>query len=202
MFIQVIQGHVSDKEEVKAALDRWTEQIAQGATGWLGTTAGVTDDGTFIGLARFESEDAARRNSDRHEQHQWWMETSKLFSGDVTFHDCTETFTYGKGGSDKAGFVQCMQGRINDAERMRTLTTEFDKQMSTIRPDVIGGITALHGDGGYTDCIYFTSEREARENESKELSPEAKAGFEEMMSLIEGEITYHDLKDPWLYSPR
>jgi hypothetical protein len=201
MFIQVIQGHVSDKEEVKAALDRWAEQLAPGATGWLGSTAGVTEDGTFVALARFESEDAARRNSDRHEQHQWWMETAKLFSGDVTFHDCKETITYGKGGSDDAGFVQVMQGRVSDVAKLRDLTARFDAQMSKVRPDVIGGSTALHGDGGYTDAVYFTSEREARENEKKELTGDAKAGFDEMMSVI-SDITYYDLKEPWLYSPR
>jgi hypothetical protein len=202
MFIQVIQGHISDKEELKAALDRWTDQIAPGAIGWLGSTAGVTDDGIAIALARFESEDAARRNSDRHEQHQWWMETSKLFSGDVTFHDCTETFTYGKGGSDDAGFVQVMQGRLTgDVERLRQQSESFDATMSQHRPDVIGGVTALHGDGNYTDCVYFTSEREAREGEKKEMPPEVAADFEEMMSLV-ADVTYYDIKEPWLSSPR
>jgi hypothetical protein len=202
MFIQIIQGQVSDKEELKASLDRWVEQISPGATGWLGSTGGVTDDGTFIALARFESEEAARRNSDRHEQHQWWMETSKLFSGDVTFHDCTESFTFGAGGSDDAGFVQVMQGRLTgDVKRLREMAERSDTTMSTFRPDVIGGITALHGDGGYTDCIYFTSEREARENEKKEMPPELAAEFEEMTSLV-ADVTYHDIKDPWLHSPK
>jgi hypothetical protein len=201
MFIQVIQGHISDKEELKAALDRWTEQIAPGAIGWQGSTAGVTDDGIAVALARFESEDAARRNSDRHEQHQWWMETSKLFSGDVTFHDCTESFTWGQGGSDTAGFVQIMQGRSPDPARMRELTTEFDAEMSDVRPDVIGGVSALHGDGGYTTAVYFRSEQEARANESKEMPQMASERFEEMMRLA-GDVTYYDLKDPWLSSPK
>lgn len=202
MFIQVIQGHVSDKEEVHASLDRWADNIAPTATGWLGTTAGVTEDGTCIALARFESEEAARRNSDRHEQHQWWMETSKLFSGDVTFHDCTETIEFGRGGSDDAGFVQIMQGRLTgDVQRMREMAERSDATMTDFRPDVIGGITAIHGDGGYTDCIYFTSEQEARAGEKKEMPPELAAEFEQMMSLV-SDVTYHDIKEPWLYSPR
>ncbi|MGE5763508.1 MAG: hypothetical protein ACM3ZF_06425, partial [Mycobacterium leprae] len=65
---------------MRAAFERWVEELAPGAAGWLGSTAGVTDDGRFIGLARFESEQAARRNSDRPEQGRWWAETSKLFT--------------------------------------------------------------------------------------------------------------------------
>jgi hypothetical protein len=45
MFVQVIQGQVSDPEQVHAALNRWSEQLAAGAPGWLGSTAGVTEDG-------------------------------------------------------------------------------------------------------------------------------------------------------------
>jgi hypothetical protein len=53
MFVQVIQGRVADPARVKAALDRWAEELAPDAEGWLGSTAGVTDDGRFIALARF-----------------------------------------------------------------------------------------------------------------------------------------------------
>jgi hypothetical protein len=41
----------------------------------------VTDDGRFVLLARFESEEAARRNNARHEQGQWWTETEKYLDG-------------------------------------------------------------------------------------------------------------------------
>src|SRR5919198_6335605 len=82
MFVQIIQGQVTDAEQVHAACDRWARELAPDAIGWLGETAGVTEDGRFIGFARFESEEAARRNSDRPEQDRWWAETSKLFTGE------------------------------------------------------------------------------------------------------------------------
>src|SRR5690348_2273573 len=104
MFVQVLRGQVSDPEQVRDALGRWMEQLADGATGWLGSTAGVTEDGRFIALARFESEQAARRNSDRPEQNQWWMETSKLFTGEVTFRDSSDVTVDVAGEPDKAGF--------------------------------------------------------------------------------------------------
>ena len=40
----MIQGRVSDAGGAKAALERWVNDLAPGATGWLGSTAGVTED--------------------------------------------------------------------------------------------------------------------------------------------------------------
>src|SRR5215510_13111569 len=111
MFVQVIQGRVSDAAAMRSAMDQWLRDLAPGATGWLGSTAGVTEDGRFIALARFESEEAAQRNSDRREQGQWWMETSKLFTGEVTFGDSSDVTVDVHGDPDQAGFVQLMQGR-------------------------------------------------------------------------------------------
>lgn len=200
MFIQVIKGRVTDRAELKAMLDRWMDEQAPHAVGWLGSTSGVTADGTFIALARFESAEAARANSERPEQHQWWMETSKLFAGDVTFHDCKETEKFLRGGSDEAGFVQIMQGRATDVARLRELNREMD-QYAGFRPDLIGGMVALHGDGGYTEAAYFTSEAEARKGEQIEPPAAIKALLDEEMSLVQ-DLTYYDLPEPWLTSPR
>ena len=68
MFAQVIQGRTSDAKAFASALDRWMQDLAPGAVGWLGSTGGVTDDGRVIAVVRFESADAAARNSDRPEQ--------------------------------------------------------------------------------------------------------------------------------------
>jgi hypothetical protein len=199
MFAQVIQGKVSDPAGLRAAMERWMDNLSSGATGWLGTTAGVADDGTAIALARFESEDAARRNSDRPQQGEWWEETARLFSGDVTFHDCREVITLGEGGSDDAGFVQIIQGRAKDEVRLRQLGEEFGSRVQNVRPDVIGGLVALHGDARFTQAVYFKSEAEARRGES-DRSPEAQQGQNELMSLIE-DVRFYDLRQPWLHSP-
>ncbi|WP_113703780.1 hypothetical protein [Nonomuraea lactucae] len=200
MFIQVIQGQVSDRGESKEALDRWARELAPGSYGWLGTTAGVTEDGTFVAVARFESREAARRNSDRPEQTQWWMETAKLFAGEVAFHDSDQVHQYLRGGSDSARFVQVIQGRIRDAGRMRDLIRRTEQELGAFRPDLIGGLAAVHDDGGYTETVYFSSEEEAREGEGRELPPGLREAFEELVGLFEGEPRYLDLRDPWLYS--
>ncbi|MGW5685108.1 hypothetical protein [Nonomuraea sp. NPDC003754] len=202
MFIQVIKGRTGDPGQLRAALDRWVEELSSGAPGWLGTTAGVTDDGTFVNLARFESEDAARANSGRSEQHQWWMETSKLLSGDVVFHDSAEVVPFLGGGSDEAGFVQVIEGRVRDVRRLRELNELYEAQFSNFRPDVLGGIAALYDDGSFTQAIYFTSESAAREGERKQPPADLKELFDEEMALYESELVFYDLRDPWLFSRR
>ncbi len=202
MFVQVIQGQVSDAGEVRAALDRWNQELAPGASGWLGSTAGVTEDGRFVALVRFESEEAARRNSDRPEQDQWWAETSKLFTGEATFRDSLDTFVDVVGDPDGAGFVQVIQGRGSDPARARELMGQNSAEWAAFRPDVIGSVGAEHEGGAYSMAMYFTSEAAAREGERKEPPPELKAQMDEMNALTVGEPEFFDLKQPWLYSPR
>ena len=175
MFVQVIRGQVSDPGEVHAALDRWSGQLAAGAPGWLGSTAGVTEDGRFVALARFDSAEAARRNSDRPEQGQWWMETSKLFTGEVTFRDSSDVTPDVTGDPDRAGFVQVMQGRSSDPDRARELMAQDPDEWAAFRPDIIGSVAVGHQGGAYTVAMYFTSEQAAREGERKEPPPELKA---------------------------
>ena len=95
MFVQIIQGMVSDKDEMRAAVDRWVDEVSPGAIGWLGSTGGVTDAGQLIAVVRFESEDAAGRNSDRPEQDAWWTQMSKLFTTEPTFTDTDVLTTRG-----------------------------------------------------------------------------------------------------------
>jgi hypothetical protein len=201
MFVQVIQGQVSDAASVKAQLDRWLQELAPGAQGWLGTTAGVTEDGRFIALARFESEEAARRNSNRPEQDQWWSEVSKLFSGEATFRDSNDVTLDIVGNPDEAGFVQVMQGRGTDPDRARELMSQNSAEWAEFRPDIIGSVAVGHEGGAYTMAVYFTSENEAREGERKEPPAQLKAQMEEIGKLSIGEPEFFDLKQPWLYSP-
>ena len=201
MFVQVFQGPVSDPAQVKELMDRWVADLGPSADGWLGSTVGVTDDGWFIGLARFESEDAARRNSDRPEQGEWWSQLEKLFTSEPAFHESTDIVVDDHGDLDSAGFVQVMQGRTSDGDRARELMDDDDPEWQTYRPDVLGSLMAVHGEDAWTMAIYFTSEADAREGEQKEPPESMKAAMAELDSLAVGETTYLDLKEPWLASP-
>lgn len=201
MFVQVVQGKVSDPAAVKEALDRWVAELSADAPGWLGTTAGVTDDGQFVALARFQDEDAARRNSERPEQDKWWGETATLFTGQPVFKDSTDVTVDLRGDPDDAGFVQVMQGRTTDPERARELMNDDSTDWSAFRPDILGSVSIGHADGEWSMANYFTSEADARAGEQKEPPPELQAQMEEMMKLSAGEPTFLDLREPWMYSP-
>ena len=201
MFVQVIQGHVPDAARIRAALDQWATELAPGAGGWLGSTAGVTEDGRFIALARFESEEAAQHNSDRPEQDRWWAETSGLLTGAATFRNSNDVTVDLVGDPGKAGFVQIIQGRGSDPDRARELMSQDSDEWAKFRSDVIGSVAVGHEGGAYTMAMYFTSEADAREGERKEPPPNLKAQMDEMNTLNIGVPEFFDLKDPWFYSP-
>jgi hypothetical protein len=201
MFAQVIQGRTSDAEGLRAALDRWLQELRPGSIGWLGSTVGITDDGTVIAVARFESAEAAARNGQRPEQSRWWEETSRLFDGEVTFRDSEDITVDLQGDPDQAGFVQVMQGRVRDAGRAKEVMAQIPSDvMAAYRPDVLGSVVIGHQDGAWTQVIYFTSEADAREGERKEPPPELQNAMEEMGKLSVGETTFLDLRQPLLQS--
>ncbi|MDQ3898248.1 MAG: hypothetical protein M3326_13560 [Actinomycetota bacterium] len=198
MFVQVIEGRVRDRDGLRSQVDRWASELAPGAQGWLGSTAGVADDGAFVAVVRFESEQAAQANSDRPEQGAWWEETQGYLDGEVTFTNCPDVDTFGAGGSDDAGFVQFIQGRA-DRQQIEPVARQVDEILRQARPEVIGGIVAWPGDGTFRQVVYFTSEEEARKGEGAEMSPE----HAEAMARISGSMQmerFVDLRDPWLAS--
>ncbi len=199
MFVQVIQGKTSDADALKAQFDKWADELAAGAEGYLGSTAGVSEDGDVVALARFESEEAARANSQRPEQGSWWEETAKLFEAEVTFRDTTDVKTFLDGGSDDAQFVQVLQGRVQDRDRFEALQNQLVERLEEERPEILGMVQAWDEDF-LTQVVYFASEHTAREGEGKAAEPEAMETLEELRSLVEG-LTYLDITDPWLLSP-
>ncbi len=201
MFVQVFQGPVSDAARAGELMDQWVKEQAPAAEGWLGSTGGVTEDGMLVALARFESEEAAQRNSDRPEQGGWWSQLEALFTAEPEFRNSTEVDVDTYGDPGRAGFVQVMQGRTSDPARSRELMASDPTDWQTFRPDVLGSVLANHADGEWTMALYFTSEAEAREGEQKEPPPELKAMMDEMDALSVGEPRFYDLKQPWLAGP-
>jgi hypothetical protein len=192
---------VKDPSGLRKQWDKWQQELKPSATGYLGSTAGITADGEFIALARFEDEQSARANSDGDSQTKWWEETSQYLE-DTMFHDCTLVDLQNDGGSDSAGFVQVIQGKVTDVEKSRELDRRTESQMKEARPDVIGSITAWHPENGrFTSAIYFTSEAEARAKE-KEMtdSKEFQEFMDEWQAISDGEPKYLDLSDPWYSS--
>ncbi len=199
MFIQVLKAKAKDREQVRSHLQSWRSEVG-GAEGWLGGTFGFTDDDTFIGVVRFESRDAAMRNSDRPEQTAWAEQSAALMDGPVEFLDYDETLTFLDGGSDDAGFVQVIQGRTDDTGAFRTLFDDTSA-LRDRRPDVIGGTVGIASDGSFTQTVAFTDEASAREGEKNaDMSDVPPEVAEAMRTLMDG-AEFYDLRDVWFESP-
>jgi len=200
MFIQVVTGKVVDLDGFRREGDRWASAVRPVAEGYLGTTAGTTDDGTFFVASRWESAEAAATNNDRPEQ-QAWFETFAPTVKDVSYANCSEVVTMGEGGSDDAGFVQVMVGTIKDRAKFDALNEQLDEMTAAFegwRDDVIGDVMALHDDDdGFHDIIYFTSEAAARAGEQKEPTPEAMVFMSQMEDATDI-VDYIDLSEPML----
>ena len=193
MFVQVIEGKLSDAPLLDRQLERWRKEIKPGAKGYLGSTGGNTADGRHIAVVRFESEAAAQANSKRPEQDAWMNETSKAFDGPPSFTESSDIDLLFDGGSNDAGFVQIMKGKAKDAAAFRKWGKDHEGQLKEIRPDLIGGIDIYQPDGSFISVAYFTSEAEARKNE-KAMGDDPMMG--EYMSHMDGEMQFLDITDP------
>ena len=200
MFVQVIRGAVTDPAAARAAFDKWYAELAPGAIGWLGSTAGVTADSRLVVLARFSSAEEAERNSDRPEQGEWWAETASIFTGEPSFDNSVDVDVDVVGDPDRAGFVQVIRTQVSDVARARDLMRQDPELWAKVRPEILGSVTAVHEGGHLTTAVYFTSEEEARRGEAAEPDPAMSAVMEEMQSLRVGEAEFFDLTDPWLHS--
>jgi hypothetical protein len=192
MFVQVFQGQLADADLWRRQTAIWRSEIRPRTRGFLGFTSGITASGYAITMARFESAELAAADSDLPEQGAWFEQTSKAFAGEVIFHDCTDVDLMLGGGSDQAGFVQFMQGRSLDQQAMRTSSPEMEAELRQLRPDLLGGVIGWHGDGGFTQASYFTSEADARKNEQAMAESPM---FSEYMKLLDGTPTFYDLAE-------
>jgi hypothetical protein len=198
MFVQVITGKVKDRDGVQRLGERWLAELRPGATGFLGATMGVAEDGTLFNAARFESRDAAMANSERPEQGAWWSEFEACLDGTATFRDSDDVTVRQQGDPDTAGFVQIMEGRVHDLGAVRAFTEETADTLAAERPDVLGDVQIVYPDGTFSNVVYFTSEAEARAAESKpptEAMEEAMAKMNELMAID----SYIDLREPQMF---
>jgi hypothetical protein len=198
MFVQIINGKVKDAEEVRRHDERWRTEVMPGAKGFLGSTIGVADDNRVFAFVRFSDEAAARANSDRAEQSAWWSEFEKCLDGTPTFRESNDVALLFDGGSDKAGFVQVMEGSVTDRAKAEAFETpEMLDELRKARPDLIGSVRAWFDGGRFVDVAYFTSEADARKGEKSE----AFSGPSDQYMELFGEMTFLDLRDPILVSP-
>jgi hypothetical protein len=198
MFVQIINGKVKGPEAVRRHDERWRTEVMPGAKGFLGSTVGVADDNSFIAIVRFTDEASARANSDRPEQSAWWSEFEKELDGTPTFRESSDVALLFDGGSDKAGFVQVMEGSVTDRAKAEAMETpEMLDELRKARPDLLGSVRTWFDGNKFVDVAYFTSEADARKGEKSEEF----AGPGEQYAQLFGDMTFLDIREPILTSP-
>jgi hypothetical protein len=195
VFIQVMQGRTSQRDQLQALAEAWRDEGGVGAVGYLGGTFGVTDGGDFLGVVRFTSREDAMANSARPETGAFAARMATLMEGPVEFHDCGDVTTFLDGGSDQAGFVQVIRGRTSEPERAKAMLDNTG-ELRAMRPEIIGGTLALEPDGTFFETVYFTDEDRARKGEQLEPPAEVRAELETVMAGA----TFYDLTKPWFTS--
>jgi len=196
MFVQVIEGRTSDPKALRAQGDAWPRDVGPGAVGFLGVTPGVTADGRTIAVVRFEDEASARSNSERPEQAAWFEGMAKLYDGEPTFSESSDTTTMLGGGADDAGFVQVMKSTGVDRAQIEKMDEVFN-QFVHLRPDILGGLRIWTGPDSCFDVSYFTSEAEARKGEQAEMPEEVRQVMAEFAGT--GTTEYFDITEPQLH---
>ena len=76
---------------------------------------------------------------------------------------------------------------------MRKLLPTLEQQLHEIRPEILGITVGWHGDGRFTQAVYFASEKAARDGESATGNEKLRAQY---ISNIDGEPQFFDLTAP------
>ncbi len=197
MFIQMVQGPCTRQDEMRMLVDSWCSRMAD-RPGWLGGTYGFTDDDRFMGIVRYDSEEACRESSTAPDAGMWWASAMALMDGDCEIHQSGDVTMMLEGGSDHAGFVQVMRGHVGDANLLRKMTgdTDMTNMLHEARPEIIGSVLAIEDDGSFIETVAFTDEESARRGEMQEMP----AAVQQDMAAAMADVEFIDLHNPWFAS--
>jgi hypothetical protein len=190
----MVEGRSSRHDEMRGLVEDWCGSMAD-QPGWLGGTYGFTDDGRFVGVVRFDSSAACKESSTRDGAAMWWAGAEALFDGGCRIHESEDVTMMFDGGSDSAGFVQVMCGRVGDPSALRHITTDttMTSMLHDARPEIIGATLAVEADGTFVETIAFTDEESARKGEQLDMPEDVR---EELMTAM-ADVEYLDLHRPW-----
>lgn len=199
VFIQIIQGRASDTEALRVEYERSIGRLADQAEGWLGSTAGLTDEGAFFAAVRFASGEAARRASRQAEHEAWWQELTTVADGEASVHECSDVAEFAGGVAATAGFVEVIQGRAVDLGDILHRVAMAESSALPHQPVLLGGYIAAHDRAdGFTQLMYYPSEQAARERTSEEVR-ETELLQVETMSEFVTDVRRFAIPDPWLH---
>ncbi|MFP5297817.1 MAG: hypothetical protein ACLGHL_02375 [Actinomycetota bacterium] len=186
---------MSVKPLLHNAWDHFAESLAD-RQGWRSAVAGIARTDEFLAALEFTDPPSAAAALSDLTVSGWFKEVEGCLKDPET-RDSFEGETLIAGTREDAGFIQVIRGRTTDRERWTAINEAMQEVMRTHRPEVLAASIAWFDDDHFSETVFFTSEQEAREGESREF-PGGMAGlFGELMNLVE-DLTYVDVRDPWI----
>lgn len=198
LCLQILQGPVRDRSGVRNVFDQWFDNVAPDAEGWLNSTAGLSDD-EFVALFTFASAEAVRRVEQRPDHQAWRQDLEQELADGLTVRSSENVAAFGDTRPDDAGFVVVAQGQTTGLGQALGRVTEHEQHhIREHHLPVLGGVIADHGEGWFTELIYFPSVQEAQADEAKEVPKEGLTMMERIGQPLT-ELRYLELHNPWLY---
>ena len=106
-----------------------------------------------------------------------------LFDGPAEFHDCDDVTLMLDGGSDDAGFVQIIRGKVETPDTLKAMMTDT-QQLHEMRPEILGGTLAIEADGTFTETVAFSDEASARKGEQVAMPDDVRQAMESAISDV------------------
>ena len=170
MFLLVLSGRVADPVETRVRWEAWQREVAPRTPGWLGDTGGISESGEFVALVRFQTEGTAARAFTPRDDAAWWHDFAGLFVEGISIDGASEIDAFARGDFEDAGCVQFIRGQTSQVAEVRELNAAIQAKVREACPDIIADVVAWHGDGRFTEAVYFISEEEARRAEKSRPS--------------------------------
>lgn len=195
MFVRMLRARVSAKPLLRNAWDQLGDSLGK-IPGWRCMVGGIDRDGGFFGTIEFTDPGAAHHAWTDGEVSRWLQEVQRSLDN-VDERESADGEILLPGPRNEAGFIQFIQARTSDKPRWKAINDAMQEVMRSHRPEVLAATIAWNDDDSFLETVYFTSEQEAREGESREF-PGGMAGlFGELMDLV-SDLSYTDLRSPWL----
>jgi hypothetical protein len=157
MLIQVLGALVADREAVRER----AHQAATAAPGLQWLTGGLTDDGQFIAVARFQEGSPGA----------WWADLEACLAEPLVVRDSSDIEVILGDRTPDAGFLEVIEGHTSDRARFMHLQRELEYAFSAERPDFLGSLILWWSDGAWMELASFTSADDVRAGDAAPLPP-------------------------------
>lgn len=152
MFVELVQATATEPARLRKAWKKLLGRLPDVAPGWLGATSGATEDGRFVALLAFESEEQARITMDRlHEQAAW--APLEGVASELRFRECPNVRAFLPDDARGVEVVHIWQGVAQDVRRIVS-SFEGASQTATGRGRVAGGLMCWDPEGFVTIALY------------------------------------------------